>query len=198
MLVADWLDLLVSRYDPRVFRPYGRRVRVRLIASDQTWDVVVGGGEAAAGPASGKPDAVIMGAPAVWRRIAGGLRDSIDAHLAGELRVRRNLHVGVGFLAATSGATGSARMRFWSVSTRGMRLSIMEAGEGLPVVALHGLGGTKGSFLPSVSALSSRYRTIAFDLPGFSTSRSVLLTTQGSSPAAVLTSSMHLSWIGSI
>jgi pimeloyl-ACP methyl ester carboxylesterase len=32
---------------------------------------------------------------------------------------------------------------------------------------LHGLGATKASFLPTVSALSDRYRTIAVDLPGF-------------------------------
>ena len=32
---------------------------------------------------------------------------------------------------------------------------------------LHGLGGTKGSFLPTVAALADSYRTLAIDLPGF-------------------------------
>ena len=32
---------------------------------------------------------------------------------------------------------------------------------------LHGLGGTKGSFLPTVAALADSYRAIAIDLPGF-------------------------------
>jgi pimeloyl-ACP methyl ester carboxylesterase len=32
---------------------------------------------------------------------------------------------------------------------------------------VHGLGATKGSFLPTVVGLSSRFRTIALDLPGF-------------------------------
>jgi pimeloyl-ACP methyl ester carboxylesterase len=81
--------------------------------------------------------------------------------------VRHNLHVGVGFLAATSGATEPGRLRFRTVATAGPRLSIMEAGTGPPVVALHGLGGTKGSFLPTVAALSSGFRVIAVDLPGF-------------------------------
>ena len=36
-----------------------------------------------------------------------------------------------------------------------------------PVVMLHGLGGTKGSFLPTVAALADSYRTLAIDLPGF-------------------------------
>jgi len=53
------------------------------------------------------------------------------------------------------------------VATRRARLSIMEAGSGQPVVALHGLGGTKGSFIPTVAALSGRFRVIAIDLPGF-------------------------------
>ena len=35
------------------------------------------------------------------------------------------------------------------------------------MVALHGLGATKGSFLPTVAALSPRFRIIAIDLPGF-------------------------------
>src|SRR5208282_3547049 len=34
-------------------------------------------------------------------------------------------------------------------------------------LALHGLGGTKGSFLPTVAALAPRFRVIALDLPGF-------------------------------
>jgi pimeloyl-ACP methyl ester carboxylesterase len=32
---------------------------------------------------------------------------------------------------------------------------------------IHGLGATKGSFLPTVSALANEFRTIALDLPGF-------------------------------
>jgi pimeloyl-ACP methyl ester carboxylesterase len=58
-------------------------------------------------------------------------------------------------------------MRFRTVSTGRLKLSLLEAGEGPPALAVHGLGGTKGSFLATVTALSNRYRTIAFDLPGF-------------------------------
>jgi pimeloyl-ACP methyl ester carboxylesterase len=43
----------------------------------------------------------------------------------------------------------------------------MEAGTGPPLLMLHGLGGTKISFLPTVAALASDYRTIAMDAPGF-------------------------------
>jgi pimeloyl-ACP methyl ester carboxylesterase len=43
----------------------------------------------------------------------------------------------------------------------------MEAGSGPAVVALHGLGATKGSFLPTAAELGERFRVIAVDLPGF-------------------------------
>jgi pimeloyl-ACP methyl ester carboxylesterase len=46
-------------------------------------------------------------------------------------------------------------------------IALLEAGVGDPVVMLHGLGGTKASFLPSVAALADRHRVIAIDLPGF-------------------------------
>ena len=35
------------------------------------------------------------------------------------------------------------------------------------LLCLHGLGGTKASFLPTVAALAGRYRVVAMDLPGF-------------------------------
>jgi pimeloyl-ACP methyl ester carboxylesterase len=35
------------------------------------------------------------------------------------------------------------------------------------IVCLHGLGGTKASFLPTVNALAEDYRVVALDLPGF-------------------------------
>ena len=81
--------------------------------------------------------------------------------------VRRNLHLGVGFLAATSGADGPGRLRFRRVPTGAGAFSIVEAGEGPPVLMLHGLGGTKASFLPSIAALAPSFRTLAVDLLGF-------------------------------
>ena len=55
-----------------------------------------------------------------------------------------------------------------------------------PVVMLHGLGGTKASFLPTVAALADEYRVYAIDLPGFGDSVKPLArapTTRTSSPA---------------
>ncbi len=77
------------------------------------------------------------------------------------------MHLGIGFLAATSGRTGSSRLRFEMVRTRGPRISTIQAGSGEPVIAIHGLGGTKTSFLPTVTELAPHFRVIAADLPGF-------------------------------
>ena len=35
------------------------------------------------------------------------------------------------------------------------------------MICVHGLGGTKASFLPTVAALADHHRVIAIDLPGF-------------------------------
>jgi pimeloyl-ACP methyl ester carboxylesterase len=91
----------------------------------------------------------------------------MDAFRRGRLRVRSNLHLGVGLLAATSGITEPGRLRFESIDTKRGRLSTMQAGSGPPVVAIHGLGGTKASFLPTLAALADGHRVIAVDLPGF-------------------------------
>jgi pimeloyl-ACP methyl ester carboxylesterase len=85
----------------------------------------------------------------------------------GDLRIRRNLHLGVGFLAATSGLVDEGRLSFTSVPTRVGRLSTLAAGDGDPVLCIHGLGATKASFLPTVAALADGWRMLALDLPGF-------------------------------
>jgi pimeloyl-ACP methyl ester carboxylesterase len=77
------------------------------------------------------------------------------------------MHLGIGFLAATSGRTEPERLRFEIVRTRGARISTMQAGRGQALVAIHGLGGTKGSFLPTLAELAPNFRVIALDLPGF-------------------------------
>jgi pimeloyl-ACP methyl ester carboxylesterase len=113
------------------------------------------------------PDATLSADPDTWDRIAADLRGGMDAYRAGRLTVRHNLHLGVGFLAATSGATGPGRFRFQRIETAAGALSVLSAGTGPPIVLIHGLGATKGSFLPTVAALAGKFRTIAFDLPGF-------------------------------
>ncbi len=159
---------LVGRYDSAVFDARRRHTRIRLVVlGDDAWDVVVANGAATIAPTNAQADALLTADAETWRQIAADLRGGMEAYQSGRLSVRYNLHVGVGFLAATSGATEPGRLRFRTIATARARLSILEAGAGPAVVALHGLGGTKGSFLPTVAALAPRFRVIAVDLPGF-------------------------------
>jgi pimeloyl-ACP methyl ester carboxylesterase len=115
-----------------------------------------------------EPDATMSAAPATWMRIAGDVRAGMEAFQRGKLHVRGSLHLGVGFLAATSGATEEGRLTFERLHTRSGQVSVLSAGVGPDVLlCLHGLGGTKASFLPTVAALAHRYRVVAMDFPGF-------------------------------
>ena len=162
------LDELVARFDPEVFdvgRP-AARIRIRG-AGPEAQDVIITDGAARLERASGTPDAELIADEKTWKAVSTDLRDGMAAFRAGRLRVRRDLHLGVGFLAATAPAGGAGRLRLQGVRTHGGRISTLAAGEGDPVLLVHGLGATKASFLPTLAALAPRYRAIAVDLPGF-------------------------------
>jgi pimeloyl-ACP methyl ester carboxylesterase len=162
------LRTLVGRYDGEVFAPPGDSARVRLsVAGAGDWDVALERGGAYFARSDAVPDATLTTDRRTWAQIADDPRGGVRAFQADRLGVRRNLHVGIGFLAATNGDTSPGRLRFRTVGTRRARLSTTQAGVGPPVLAIHGLGATKGSFLPTLAALSDRFRVVALDLPGF-------------------------------
>jgi pimeloyl-ACP methyl ester carboxylesterase len=166
----DCIATLVRRFDGDVFDARKRETRIRLVVDEASaWDLLVSDGRVVLGAGRGDPDATLTADEQTWTEIAEDIRRGMDAYMTGRLVVRRNLHAGVAFLAATSGDTEPGRLTFRTVATRGAKLSTLEAGTGTPVLALHGLGGTKGSFLPTVAALADRdrFRVIAVDLPGF-------------------------------
>jgi pimeloyl-ACP methyl ester carboxylesterase len=169
--VPAGIDALLDRYDADVIDVPGGRALVRLhVRGRGDWDARIDGRRLRVAPAqeAGEPDATISADPATWTRIAGDVRAGMRAFQRGSLRVRGSLHLGVGFLAATSGATEPGRLTFERLRTRSGRLSVLSAGAGPDVLlCLHGLGGTKASFLPTVAALADRYRVVALDLPGF-------------------------------
>jgi pimeloyl-ACP methyl ester carboxylesterase len=161
---------LSERFDRSVMDIPGGRARIRLfVEALGSWDFVVDRIDSRLEPAAAgvEPDALLLADAGTWQRIAHDIRGGMDAYRQRRLRVRKNLHLGVGFLAATSGITGPGRLRFESVPTRGASISILTAGVGDPVVCIHGLGGTKSSFLPTTAALADAYRVVALDLPGF-------------------------------
>jgi pimeloyl-ACP methyl ester carboxylesterase len=162
------LVALVERFDHAAFDLPGARAVIRAEAAGEAWDVVVERGRVRlVSPGRGRPDALLSADPATWDAIAADVARGMDAFRRGQLRVRRNLHLGVGFLAATAGTSGPGKFRFRRVRTASGAYSIIEAGTGAPVVMLHGLGGTKASFLPTIAALAPSFRTVAVDLLGF-------------------------------
>lgn len=163
------LRLLVDRYNPEVFEVGRPEARIRLDGADaRPFDVVLEGQAAHLVPADldQRPDAILRADPNTWQSITQDLRGGMDAFRSGRLRVRHDLHLGIGFLAATADSPeGGLRLR--TIHTAKGRISISEAGTGRAVVMIHGLGATKVSFLPTLAALAPHRRAIAVDLPGF-------------------------------
>jgi pimeloyl-ACP methyl ester carboxylesterase len=164
------ISALGERFDPDPIDVPGGHGRIRLeLIGGGAWDAVIEQGRLRLdGADTGiEPDALLRADADTWRAIASDLRAGMKAFATGRLLVRRSLHLGVGFLAATSGMTEPGRLTFETLRTPGVgRISILSAGRGEPVLCIHGLGGTKASFLPTVAALADSYRVIAFDLPG--------------------------------
>ncbi|HEY2602237.1 MAG TPA: alpha/beta fold hydrolase [Thermoleophilaceae bacterium] len=166
----EYLQQLIDRFDPEPFDSPSGDARVRLrVRNKAEYDVVIRANSARLEPADPdkKPDAILTADQATWKQIGEDVRGGMDAYGKGRLEIRKNLHLGVALLAATSGMTDPGRLEFHRVKTRRCQISYVQAGTGSPVVCLHGLGGTKGSFLPTVAALADEYRVIALDLPGF-------------------------------
>jgi pimeloyl-ACP methyl ester carboxylesterase len=169
---ADAIAALAERFDPDVLDLRRGRARVRLeTGPGRTCDAVISGRRMKLQDAAedAEPDAVLSADPATWARISADLRGGMEAFRAGRLRIRGSMHVGVGFLAATSGADEPGRLEFDTLRTRDFgAISVLSAGTGPEtILCVHGLGGTKASFLPTVNALADEYRVVALDLPGF-------------------------------
>jgi pimeloyl-ACP methyl ester carboxylesterase len=122
---------LVNQYDPAVLELGRPSARLRLVgAGPEAVDVHLDG-RAPRIVAAGRrrPDALLSADEQTWREIAEDVRGGMNAYCAGRLRVRHDLHLGVGFLAATSaGGEGGLRMRHLDTAVGAM--SVTEAGAG--------------------------------------------------------------------
>jgi pimeloyl-ACP methyl ester carboxylesterase len=166
----DSLAALADRFDPSVFDAPGGRARIRLVTKrkEGAWDAEVNRSRVRLSRAGDqRADAQITADARAWDELAGDLTGGMDLYRKGRIAVRFNMHLGVGFIAATSGSQEEGRLQFARVRTRAGTVATMEAGTGRPIQMLHGLGGTKISFIPTVAALAPEYRTIAMDAPGF-------------------------------
>jgi len=168
-IAAAALENLIGRFNPDDIDVPGGSARIRIeVVDGEDFDVVIEMPEARIERADGDADARLTADGRTWARISEDLAGGMDAFRRGKLRVRDNLHLGVGLLAATSGSTDPGRLSFGRIATAGHEIAYCEAGVGPPLVCLHGLGGTKASFLPTLAALAPEgNRVIAIDLPGF-------------------------------
>ena len=92
----------------------------------------------------------------------------VQAFLDGRLRVRGNLALSMkleGLFASPERPVEFPRAGY--AKPGGIDTFYLEAGEGPPVLLLHGLGATNASMLPTLADLARDHRVIAPDLPGF-------------------------------
>src|SRR5262245_24011950 len=118
--LPESLRRLIERFEPDAFDAPTGRARVRLVVTDAgQWDVIIEPEGVAVADAGGTPapDATLTADSVTWCDIARDVRAGMVAYQAARLVVRHNLHLGIGFLVATSGATGPGRPRFRRIET---------------------------------------------------------------------------------
>lgn len=113
-------------------------------------------------------DTTISSDAVTMTSVLDGSISGIDAFVQGRLRVRGNLALSLRL--SGSFAPGSRPAHFPRAATiRANKIDtfLLEAGEGPPVVVLHGLGATNASMLPLLIELARDHHLFVPDLPGF-------------------------------
>ncbi|MCA1727312.1 MAG: alpha/beta fold hydrolase [Actinobacteria bacterium] len=133
-----------------------------------TVSVVDGGCYVRRGP-SVSPQVRIRAEAETWLALDDGILTGADAFLAGRLGARGNLDLAVRLQTmfepfARPMAPSDLQQR--DVRVNGISLSSYVFGRGEPVYLLHGLGGTKVSWMPLLQSLGERYTVVAPDFPG--------------------------------
>ena len=111
-------------------------------------------------------DLIVTGDSATLAGIVDGSTWGIQAFVEGQIIVRRNLSLSLRMDALFDDGGGGFHTAS-DIRVGGLDTFYIEAGQGKPVVLLHGLGATNTSFLPTFVDLHRDHRVIAPDLPGF-------------------------------
>jgi pimeloyl-ACP methyl ester carboxylesterase/putative sterol carrier protein len=115
------------------------------------------------------PHTIITAHPKTWLAIDEGRLNGGDAFFANHLGVQGNLDLAVRLqtlFRPYRRARKAADLDQVEVEVGGVRLSCYVAGQGTPLLLLHGLGASKITWLPILSALAEHHRVIVPDLPG--------------------------------
>ncbi|MCC5948790.1 MAG: alpha/beta fold hydrolase [Nitriliruptoraceae bacterium] len=122
-------------------------------------------------------DVVLRTDRSCWLDLAAGHAEGIATFLHGDLEVHGDLDLAARFETLFAPAPGGQRhLRATRTRIKGTTIDALVAGQGTPVLLLHGLGASKVSFLPTLDALSDRYEVHALDLPGYGRSSKPLPT----------------------
>lgn len=115
-----------------------------------------------------RPTTTVAACPEAMLDLLEGRHSGVDVWLDGRLSVRGSLALAMkleAVLEASGRPLHFPRPR--RIEAAGVDTFYLEAGEGPPVILLHGLGATNASMLPTLRDLSRDHRVIAPDLPGF-------------------------------
>ena len=113
-------------------------------------------------------DTAVRTDPDTLAEILAGEKSGIEAFLEGKVRVRGNLALSLKLDGLFSGPERPASFpRAAYTDAGGIDTFHLEAGQGDPVLLLHGLGATNASMLPTLFDLGGDRRVVAPDLPGF-------------------------------
>jgi pimeloyl-ACP methyl ester carboxylesterase/putative sterol carrier protein len=148
--------------------------RFRVSVGRCSRDIVVDGGSCEVKKSNGvRPDVEIATDVDTWFEMEQGRLSGIEAFSQHKLLVRGSIEKSLLFEPLFERpAAGALAYTVENVGRRGGRMQAVFAGDpkAEPLLMLHGLGGTKSSFLPIVPAMAKHYRVIALDLPGFGSS----------------------------
>src|SRR5688572_11019360 len=162
----------LERFRPGRVPPVAASLNAAVVLDDgtgQLWTVRIDRGSLHVTP-GGSPDAetTIASDPLTLIGVIRGRRSGIEAFLRGRLRARGNLSLALqldGLFDRRQRRT--RRPRPGRATAAGIDTFFLEAGDGPPVVLLHGLGATNASMLTTLWELASDHHVLAPDLPGF-------------------------------
>lgn len=161
---------------PQRFKGHDARLsaRFRVQVGRCSRDIVVSDGRCEVKKANGiRPDVEICTDPDTWFEMDQGRLSGIEAFSQHKLVVRGSIEKSLLFEPLFERpSAGALDHTVEHVGRRGGRICAVFAGDprAEPLLMIHGLGGTKSSFLPIVPQLAKHYRVIALDLPGFGSS----------------------------
>jgi pimeloyl-ACP methyl ester carboxylesterase len=146
---------------------------IKLCDLGHTWEVrcTSHGARVRKGATRRKADVTISTGADTWMRLREGEFSGIEAFQRRLLSVRGNLDWAIAFEGLFRLPNGRPPLlRVHDVEVGRHRISTLTMGHGDDVLLLHGLGGTRASFLETAATLSHKYRVHAPDLPGFGSS----------------------------